>query len=243
MPIATRAESQLDDSIRFLGYTVDDAPLAPGDTRRVNLFWQANGQPSADYTAFVQALGRDGAPVAGWEAPPGASYSTSQWAPGTLMRTQATIRFPAGTPDGRYPLIAGLYDPATGARLKTDGGAEQVSLGSVTVKGRAHQMNAPAPQTATDITFGQVARLVGFDQGAAANGAGSIAGYGDAEPGAGAYPTTGWLAGEYLADSHTLTLPASPGKLRLAVGLYDPATGERLLTADGQDQFMIELKD
>ena len=51
------------------------------------------------------------------------------------------------------------------------------------------------------------------------------------------------LAGEYLADSHTLTLPASPGKLRLAVGLYDPATGERLLTADGQDQFMIELKD
>jgi hypothetical protein len=270
LPIATRAESQLDDSIRFLGYTVDDAPLAPGDTRRVNLFWQANGQPSADYTAFVQALGRDGAPVAGWEAPPGASYSTSQWAPGTLMRTQATIRFPAGTPDGRYPLIAGLYDPATGARLKTDGGAEQVSLGSVTVKGRAHQMNAPAPQTATDITFGQVARLVGFDQGAAANGAlpvtlhwqalgasdrpltvfvhlldeqGSIAGYGDAEPGAGAYPTTGWLAGEYLADSHTLTLPASPGKLRLAVGLYDPATGERLLTADGQDQFMIELKD
>jgi 4-amino-4-deoxy-L-arabinose transferase-like glycosyltransferase len=270
LPIATRAESQLEDGIRFLGYTVDDAPLAPGESRRVNLFWQAAGQPSANYTAFVQALGRDGAPVAGWEAAPGASHPTAEWPAGTLMRTQATIRFPAGTPDGRYPLIAGLYNPATGARLRTERGAEQVSLGNLTVKGRGHNMNAPAPQTATDMSFGQIARLVGYDQSEAANGAlavtlhwqalgasdrpltvfvhlldeqGEIAGYGDGEPGAGAYPTTGWLAGEYLSDTHTVTIPTSPAKLRLAVGLYDPATGERLLTGDGQDQFVLELQD
>jgi hypothetical protein len=129
-------------------------------------------------------------------------------------------------------------------------------------------MSAPAPQAAADAVFGQIARLVGFDQGEAANGAlpvtlhwqalgasdrpltvfahlldeqGNVAGYGDAEPGSGAYPTTGWLAGEYLADTHIINLPANPGKLRLAVGLYDPATGERLLTGDGQDQYIIEL--
>lgn len=272
LPIAMRAETQLEDGIRFLGYTIDDAPLAPGDTRRVNLFWQATGQPTADYTAFVQALGRDGAPVAGWEAAPGAGHATSQWQPGTLIRTQATIRFPAETPDGRYPLIAGLYNPADGKRLKTERGAEQVSLGSLTVRGRPHQMNAPTPQTATDVRFGAVARLAGYDRGETADGAlnitlhwqalgasdrpltvfvhlldeqGNVVGYGDSEPGGGAYPTTGWLKGEYLADTHTITFQAgalAEGQARLAVGLYDPTTGERLLTDDEQDQFVIELR-
>ncbi len=268
LPIATRAASQLDDGLRFLGYTLDPAPVAPGITRRVNLFWQATGQPSADYTAFVQALGRDGAPVAGWEAAPGAGFPTSQWKPGTLIRTQAAIRFPAETPDGRYELIAGLYNPADGARLKTERGAGQVSLGSLAVQGRPHQMTAPAPQVPADVSFGQVARLVGYDQAAGDNalavtlhwqalGAsdrpltvfvhlldeqGNVIGYGDSEPGGGAYPTTGWLKGEYLADTHTLSIPANSGSLRLAIGLYDPSTGQRLLTADRQDQFVIEIQ-
>jgi hypothetical protein len=130
-------------------------------------------------------------------------------------------------------------------------------------------MTAPAPQVATDVTFGQVARLVGYDQDSAADGAlavtlhwhalgasdrpltvfvhlldeqGNVVGYGDSEPGNGARPTTGWLKGEYLADTHTLNLPAVTGRLRLAIGLYDPVTGERLLTGDGQDQLVIELQ-
>jgi hypothetical protein len=272
LPIATRAASQLGDGIRFLGYTLDDAPLAPGDSRRVNLFWQATDQPSTDYTSFLQALGPDGAPVAGWEAPPGAGYPTSQWAPGTLIRTQATIRFPAETQDGRYPLIAGLYNPANGERLQTERGAEQVTMGAIAVKGRPRQMNPPAPQFSTDVSFGQVARLVGYDQSNIADGAltvtlhwralgasdrpltvfvhlldaqGNVVGYGDSEPGYGAFPTTGWLKDEYLADTHTIkSAPGavSRGHVRLAVGIYDPATGERLLTPDGQDHFLIELQ-
>ena len=272
LPVATREATQLEDGIRFLGYTVDDAPLAPGDTRRVNLFWQATGEPAADYTAFVQALGRDGAPLAGWEAPPGAASATSHWTPGTLMRTQAAVRFPADTADGRYPLIAGLYNPATGERLKPARGNDQLSLGSLTVRGRPHDMNAPAPAVRTDVTFGETARLVGYDASAnAANGTATITlhwqalgasdrpltvfahlldahgeriGYGDAEPGNGAYPTTGWVSGEYLADTHAIAFPPAPaGPLRLAIGLYDPTTGERLPTGEGQDQFTMALGD
>jgi 4-amino-4-deoxy-L-arabinose transferase-like glycosyltransferase len=273
LPIATRSESQLNDGIRFFGYTVDNTPLAPGATRRVNLFWQATGQPSADYTAFVQGLGRDGAPAAGWEAPPGAAYPTSQWTPGTLIRTQAEIRFPAGTGDGRYPLIAGLYNPTDGRRLKTERGAEQLSMGAIVIKGRPHEMSAPAPQVRSDASFGNVARLVGYDRDEVAltgpltitlhwqalgasdlpltvfvhllDEQGNVIGYGDSEPGNGAYPTTGWLQGEYLADRHTVTFAPDAlkvGKPRLAIGLYDPTTGERLLTSDGQDQFVIELE-
>ncbi|MBF8285548.1 MAG: rane protein of unknown function, partial [Anaerolineales bacterium] len=43
-------------------------------------------------------------------------------------------------------------------------------------------------------------------------------------------PTTGWLAGEYVVDAHTLTLPGDlpPGAYRLFVGLYDPQSATRV---------------
>ena len=55
-------------------------------------------------------------------------------------------------------------------------------------------------------------------------------------------PTTGWLPGEYVTDLHTLTLPAElpDGPLTLRVGLYDPATGARLMAGD-QDFVAIDL--
>jgi hypothetical protein len=46
-------------------------------------------------------------------------------------------------------------------------------------------------------------------------------------------PTTGWVPGEYVADTHALTLPDDlpPGEYRLWVGLYDPQTGNRVPVA------------
>jgi hypothetical protein len=47
----------------------------------------------------------------------------------------------------------------------------------------------------------------------------------DTVPAAGTRPTTGWLPGEIVADGHSLPLA---GATRLAVGLYEEATGVRL---------------
>jgi hypothetical protein len=51
-------------------------------------------------------------------------------------------------------------------------------------------------------------------------------------------PTTGWIAGEYVADPHPLTLPANlaPGEYRLEVGWYDSETNIRLGTSVFLDQ-------
>jgi uncharacterized membrane protein len=272
LPIATRKPVDLSDGLRFLGYSADDQPAVPGDLRKVSLFWQATAQPANDYTAFVQVLGEDGAPVALWEAPPGAAYPTSQWAPGTLMRTQAEFRIPTSVPDGRYRLIAGLFHAGDKALLRTAAGADHLSLGTLRVRGRAHDLTPPQPQYPADATFSDIAHLIGYDLTSAEtrpggtvdltlhwqaltstdrpytvfvhllDEAGNVKGYGDSEPGGGAYPTTGWLPGEYLADQHMLTLaPDAPaGSYRLAVGLYDPVTGERLKTPDGADQVVLE---
>jgi len=272
LPIGTHEEIDLGDGLRFLGYSTDVTAAIPGELRKASLFWQATAAPSADTIAFIQLLGRDGKAIPLWEAPPGAAYPTGRWTPGTLIRTQAAFRVPAALADGSYRLIAGLYRPSDGARLRTPQGKDYVAIGSLTVRGRPHDLNPPAPQHPMDVRLGDVARLVGYDLPATevapggtvdvtldwqatasapaaytvfvhlVSEAGAIQGYGDGEPGSGAYPTTGWLPGEYLSDPHVVTIApaAPPGVYRLAIGLYDPATGERLKTLDGADQVLLE---
>jgi hypothetical protein len=59
----------------------------------------------------------------------------------------------------------------------------------------------------------------------------------DGFPAADLIPTTIWLPGESVIDRHGIVLPTSvpPGRYEVAVGLYDPASGERLpvTLADG----------
>lgn len=56
----------------------------------------------------------------------------------------------------------------------------------------------------------------------------------DRPPLGGARPTTGWLAGEVLADPYELRVPADapPGRYLLEIGMYDAFTMRRLRVAD-----------
>jgi len=66
---------------------------------------------------------------------------------------------------------------------------------------------------------------------------GSVIAQRDAEPMADLAPTTTWKIGETIVDLHGIMLPANvqPQSLRIAVGLYNPDTNERLQVrgADG----------
>jgi 4-amino-4-deoxy-L-arabinose transferase-like glycosyltransferase len=59
---------------------------------------------------------------------------------------------------------------------------------------------------------------------------GNIVTQDDGVPGGGGLPSRGWLPGEFLLDHRVLQLPygLATGVYTLGVGLYDPATGERL---------------
>jgi len=62
---------------------------------------------------------------------------------------------------------------------------------------------------------------------------------GDQPPLSGAYPTRAWQVGETIEDAYRLTLPDDlpRGRYPIWIGMYDPATGERLAaTVDGEPQ-------
>ncbi len=63
---------------------------------------------------------------------------------------------------------------------------------------------------------------------------GSVLSQSDSMPVQWTYPTTQWQPGEYIRDEHVLSidLSAPRGDYTLSVGLYDPLTGERLVTFD-----------
>jgi len=62
----------------------------------------------------------------------------------------------------------------------------------------------------------------------------------DRPPLDGAYPTSIWLPGQTIIDPHYIPLDSvAPGEYRLVVGLYDPATQQRLKMVGGAD--FVEL--
>jgi len=58
----------------------------------------------------------------------------------------------------------------------------------------------------------------------------------------GAYPTSLWLSGEFVADTHSIVLQPDlpPGDYTLKVGLYYAETGARLTTTDHQDAIVLD---
>lgn len=87
----------------------------------------------------------------------------------------------------------------------------------------------------TAVAYTTFIHLVGQD-GESEAASGRILAQQDRPPQAGARPTTGWLPSEIIRDDVPLFIPLDtpPGESRLLVGLYDPASGERL-PASGRD--------
>ncbi len=61
---------------------------------------------------------------------------------------------------------------------------------------------------------------------------GQMRGQKDGPPAEGMYPTTSWRTGLVVEDRHLIPLTVAPGRYRLAAGMYDLKTLERLATVD-----------
>lgn len=62
----------------------------------------------------------------------------------------------------------------------------------------------------------------------------------DSAPQGGDFPTQEWMPGDIIADPYSIVIPADtqPGEYTMIVGMYDPATGERLPVTDGHGSYL-----
>ena len=49
--------------------------------------------------------------------------------------------------------------------------------------------------------------------------------------------------GDQFIQQHKLAITDEPPGARVVFGLYDPKTGERILTTDGQDHIRLEIRE
>ncbi|MDE3090231.1 MAG: glycosyltransferase family 39 protein [Chloroflexota bacterium] len=144
----------LGENIRLVGYDLDRAQIAPGETLQLTLHWQATAPIAARYKVFTHLIAEatsvgamnplTQSPV--WaqmdSEPVGGSRPTTTWQAGETIDDRYGLQIPPNTPPGEYTLEVGMYDPATLARLpaRDESGArvaeDRVVLGTVRISGQ-----------------------------------------------------------------------------------------------------------
>ena len=244
------------DGLRLLGLRVPPGPFRPGQTIRVGLTWQGVGgladlRPSLALEAGGVALAEND------QAPAQGRYPTERWAAGEVVTEVRDVRVP-GRAGGAAELVvsvngerlAAVPVEIAGATAEFDPPVMSVPA-EATFGGAIHLVGFDPPPATVDPTqpiavtlywqalSGEIptgytvfVHLLAED--------GRILAQHDGVPAAGARPTNEWLEGEYVADPHELVWreAGTSGAARLAVGLYDPLTGARLPTGEG-DLFLL----
>jgi hypothetical protein len=256
--IGHRLDVEVDGELRLLGYDLPARRVQPGEALEITLYWQSLRVTGKDYFVFTHLLDigfdrrlQEGYPVAKWY--PGEVVADRRQipiapdAPGGL----AWLRV------GVYQMAEGKIIPLP----LTAAGDTSIAIGPILI-GRPPQVIAPpAPQTPVSVALGEpaVVALRGYDlsRDEAAlrlrlyweslaptptdwtlfvhlrDGAGAIVAQADRPAGGGAYLTSFWQAGEFVAEEVIVPLEgASPPGLAIFVGLYDPGGRGRLPIPD-----------
>jgi hypothetical protein len=104
--------------------------LAPGDTLHMLLVWRPQQALDRDYKVFVHLSDENARPLAQWDGFPCLNTArTSRWVPGEAIRDHVVMTIPEGVQRGKYSLLVGLYDGATGERL----GDEAIPVAEVAI--------------------------------------------------------------------------------------------------------------
>jgi hypothetical protein len=133
------ADTQFGKVVGLRSFELDTTQVQPGGRLQASLLWRAEQEQTGQYLVFVQLLDDANRKAAQWDGALGGEWwPTLGWRPGQAIWQDIPLQVAADAPPGRYRLIAGVYDPATGARLRQPDGSDSVLLGQVDIQ-------APAP--------------------------------------------------------------------------------------------------
>ncbi len=105
----------------FQSSNLPEIQTQAGSSLPVVLYWRALAPLTANYSVFVHLDAPDGTTYASADELNPADIPTSRWPPSLYVRNPLTLALPPDLPPIRYTLVAGLYDPESGARLPVTG--------------------------------------------------------------------------------------------------------------------------
>jgi hypothetical protein len=169
------------------------------------------------------------------QLPTGPDYLSEQWAKDTEVRYPVSVTLPPDLPGGTAHVRLALVN------ARGEVAAGPFDLGAITVTVPERSFEIPEMQVRVDHDFGGSIRLLGYDIKSDSivlywqalktisqrltvfvhtlDDTGALINGNDAPP---ERPTTGWLPGEVIADTHPLAVGG-----HFEVGLYDPITNVR----------------
>ncbi|MGC9394653.1 MAG: ArnT family glycosyltransferase [Anaerolineae bacterium] len=247
--------------LRLAGVTSLPESLRPGESLNLRLCWQATGDALPEGNVILTLTGPEthaskthvlyrGAPASG--------YAFAQWRPGDIIEDRYSLRLPRETAAGQYALALSVGDTPV------------ATLGSVEVQSVTRIFAPPEIAHPFEVDFGARIRLLGYDVGTLQAGqpmtvtlywqslaeldedylvfvhvldeGGAIVTQVDEGPQQGSYPTSLWMAGEVVADRHTLAVPDEipAGDYRLRIGFYRQENGD-YLAANGNANLVLPI--
>jgi hypothetical protein len=271
-PDAKRVSARLGEHIEFLGYRIDSAArpgqrLTVTLCWRTDSELQEDLKGFVhllDYESNLAAQ-NDGYTSDGF-------FPTTLWDPGRTVCEQRGLRLPPDLPPGIYRLATGFYYAQNLQRLGVtleNGDASPddiVEMGDLIVRA---PMEAARPEQRLDVALGSWVKLLGFDLAQTRERIdlrlywqavrpvnkdykvfvhligedGRMVAQKDQDPGGGGYPPRFWEVGETVTNSYEFSsanLP--PGRYSIMVGMYDPASGERLTAVDATGRELADRR-
>ncbi len=253
--------------MRLLGYDMSAGEVDQGGTLTLMLYWQALSKTQDDYHVSIRLRDERGNSIQEYsERPHHGQYPTTEWQQGEIVRDAHSVTLPGTAPPGKTKLEVALATrgsscclqvvelapvlvkqkarsfelPAVEHPKEADLGGKVRFLGYA-LSGQALHPGDKMPLTLywQAITDGTASYAV-FTH--LLDGQNRVLAQHDGLPASGTEPTSSWVAGQTITDLHQLPLKPDlpPGDYVLEIGVYDPASGQRLKLPDGADRILLE---
>jgi 4-amino-4-deoxy-L-arabinose transferase-like glycosyltransferase len=250
LPVQVATEADFGRQVQLVGFSLGHGPFKAGEKLPLTLFWYSLVDQPGALTVLIELQDKDGQTVASFQEAP--IWPATEWRMGAILRDPHDLILPPTLRPDIYHLLITLITPEQRKLRVND--AEQLELTVITTIDRPRAFEAPDPAIDLDIIFGQQVKLIGMDLPQSRLKAGEtlpltlywqalapldknwtvfvhlidrdghIITQQDQIPGAGQFPTTGWVPNEYLVDSYQLAVPADiapDDETYLRIGLYD----------------------
>ena len=254
---------ELAPGIGPIAIVTSTACLNPGGVLEVDVGWGATAAQGRDLDVNLSLETGEG--IVGQEEafPVSRAWPVSEWPAGAVAWGYYVVHARESLPAGSYDVALRLSDPDTGRVW-----GREASVGRIEVSTETCSFDTPRDAVVVNGLFGSELRLLGYALRREDDGLNvtlhwrserrmatayktfvhvfdpesqSVVAQYDAMPRQWTYPTTWWGAGEEVTDSFSIPLGGVPGgTYQIAVGVYDPATMERLPVVNDAGQSEAE---